>query len=390
MRAAYVCADAGVPVFGAKGAANHVRAILRALRRRGVEATLFAVRTGGDAPADLADMHVIPIDIPRSGDARERARAALAANVVTHRALTEAGPFDLVYERHALWSWSAMCAGAALGARTVLEVNAPLLEEQASARVLPSPRIAERAARRAFGCADALIAVSPAVGAWLDGFTEARGRVSVVANGVDAALFTPAQRPPEAFTVGFVGTLKPWHDLSTLVDGFARLAAARCDARLLVVGDGPRRAALEADLAARGLTNRATLTGAIDAAEVPGLLRRMSVGVAPYSAGQPFYFSPLKLYEYMAAGLPVLASRIGHLPDVVRDGVDGILTAPDDGAALGAALIGLADDPGHAARLGTAARARAVSELGWDAALVRILAAAGMGERRLADREDAA
>ena len=253
MRVAYVCADGGVPVFGTKGAANHVRAVVRALRRRGAEVTLFAARTGGAPPADLADMPLVRMPIPRGGDAEDRARAALAANAATRRVLADAGRFDLVYERHALWSWAAMRAGAALGARAVLEVNAPLLEEQARARVLPMPDAAAQAARRAFGRADALIAVSPAVAHWLEGFAEARGRVHVVANGVDVALFTPAAHPPAAFTVGFVGTLKPWHDLATLVDGFARLAAARSDARLLVVGDGPGRGALEADLVLRGL-----------------------------------------------------------------------------------------------------------------------------------------
>lgn len=385
MRVAYVCADAGVPVFGTKGASNHVRAVIRAMRRRGADVTLFAARIGSDAPADLGDLTVIPLDMPRGGDPEDRARAALAANAATRRRLADAGPFDLVYERHALWSWAAMRGGAASGARTVLEVNAPLLEEQARARALPMPKIAERAALRAFGAAHALVAVSPAVGDWLEGFTEARGRVHVVANGVDAALFRPAEHEPMAFTVGFVGTLKPWHDLPTLVAGFSRLAAVHPEARLLVVGDGPGRAALEADLAARGLSDRATLTGAVDAGDVPGLMRRMSVGVAPYSARQPFYFSPLKIYEYMAAGLPVIASRIGHLPEVVRAGVDGLLTAPDDGAALGAALIGLAENPALAARLGAAARGRAEAELGWDAAVARILVIAGLDRQ-----EDAA
>ncbi len=378
MRVAYVCADAGIPVFGCKGAANHVREVVRAFRRRGARVTLIAARTGGAAPADLAGVELHRIPIPEHGDAEDRARAALAANRVTRRLLAEAGPFDLVYQRHALWSWAAMRRTRATGAAHVLEVNAPLLEEQARTRVLPMPDTAERAARRAFAQADTLIAVSPAVAAYLEGFAEAQGRVHVVSNGVDARRFVPAAEPPARFTVGFVGTLKPWHDLATLVGAFALLVQTVPSARLLIVGDGPGRSALEAGLRSRGLMDHAVLTGAVAANEVPRLMHRMSVGVAPYSAGQPFYFSPLKLYEYMACGLPVVASRIGHLPEVVRDGTDGLLCPPDDSGSLAAALRRLALHPGQAARLGAAGRARAVADHGWDAVVGRILTLAGL------------
>ena len=384
MRIAYVCADAGIPVFGCKGAANHVREVVRAFRRRAARVTIMAARTGGAPPCDLADVELRRIPIPQYGDAEDRARTALATNRVTRRLVAEAGPFDLVYERHALWSWAAMRHASATGTASVLEVNAPLVEEQARARVLPMREVAERAAKRAFTNAGALIAVSPAVAAHLEGFAEARGRVHVVPNGVDAHRFAPPKRPVQPFTVGFVGTLRPWHDLATLVGAFALLLQTVPSARLMIVGDGPGRSALAADLAARGLTDRAILTGAVAADEVPGLMRRMSVGVAPYSATQPFYFSPLKLYEYMAASLPVVASQIGHLPEVVRNGTDGLLYQPDDPGGLAAALQVLALDPAYAARLGESGRARAVADHSWDAVVARILGLAGVESREAA------
>src|SRR5262249_53202779 len=82
---------------------------------------------------------------------------------------------------------------------------------------------------------------------------------------------------------------------------------------LLIVGDGPERPRLEADLCARGLRELTQFTGSVDSDEVPGLLASMEVAVAPYPKLASFYFSPLKVYEYMAAGLPIVASRIGQL-----------------------------------------------------------------------------
>jgi glycosyltransferase involved in cell wall biosynthesis len=102
----------------------------------------------------------------------------------------------------------------------------------------------------------------------------------------------------------------------------------------------------------------------------------MHVAVAPYSAGQPFYFSPLKIYEYMAAGLPVLASRVGDLPEVLEHGKLGRLADPDDPAALAHALEQLAKDPAMRARLGSSARAHVLAHRTWDAVAERLIAAA--------------
>jgi glycosyltransferase involved in cell wall biosynthesis len=118
-------------------------------------------------------------------------------------------------------------------------------------------------------------------------------------------------------------------------------------------------------------------TGGLHPADVPAQLHRMDVGVAPYPATEPCYFSPLKVYEYLAAGLPVVASRVGQLPAVLGpDGGEplGELVRPGDSAALAAALAGLRADVDRRRRLRTATRAAALERHTWSGVVRRSLA----------------
>lgn len=386
MRIAYVCADPGVPIFGTKGSSVHVRSVLEALVGLGARVELFVSRLGGPIPECLAHVPLHSLPRPAKGDPVARERAALAANAALARALAERGEFDLVYERYSLWSWAGMEHARATGAAGTLEVNAPLIDEQATHRTLVDRAGAEAVAARAFGAASALIAVSSGVAEWLERQTAARGRVRVVPNGVDPARFAARgpRRPARAegdgggFTVGFVGTLKPWHGLDLLVDAFARMHRARPQSRLLVVGDGPGRGELEADVRARGLTGAVTIAGAVGHDRVPDLLAAMDVAVAPYPDLQPFYFSPLKLFEYMAAGLPVVATRVGQVADVIEHGRTGLLCPPGNPAKLAAELEAVAAGPALGARLGAAARSAVCRRHSWDAAVREILDTAGL------------
>lgn len=384
IRVAQICADPGVPVFGTKGASVHMQAIARGFVRAGLDVTLFASRWDGEPPAELCAISRYELAPVPPGDAERRARAALAANQTLDEALAAAGPFDLVYERHALWAHAGMRHARRAGVPGVLEVNAPLLEEQARHRGgLPLPEEAERSARAAFADAAALVAVSPGVAAWLARFPETQGSVHVIPNGVDPDRFhdIPRRRPRAdgAVTIGFLGTLKPWHGLPTLIEAASLLRDRHGIAlRLLLVGDGPERTRIEAALAARGLDGATRLTGAVHPDAVPALLGAMDIAVAPYPAIAGFYFSPLKILEYMAAGLPVVASRVGHLAEMVRDGEDGLLCAPDDPAALAGAIARLARDRTLRRRLGAAARARVLRDHTWQSVVARVLALAGL------------
>lgn len=378
MRVAYVCTDRGVRVFGRRGSSIHVQEIVRRFLRDGHEVHLFATRLGGDVPRGLEDaiMHRLPA--PSTNDATQRAQAALDNNDILRTLLEQKGPFDLVYERHALWSYGAMEFARTSGVPSVLEVNAPLLEEQRRYRELVMPEVAEDAADRAFDAAGALVAVSEGLARFLARRPSANGRVHVVPNGVDPSRFAPrgSDRADASFTVGFVGTLKPWHAVDDLVNAFAQLVDTQPDARLMIVGDGPNRETLAQHVADHGIDNAVTFTGLIDPDDMPGILADMDVAVAPYPVLESFYFSPLKVFEYMASARAVVAARIGQLEGVITHGINGLLYEPGDVDGLARAIKYLHEAPEYRHSLGAAARRAVETRHTWDDVLLRIRALA--------------
>ncbi len=378
MRIAYICADPGVPVFGQKGSSVHVQEVICAMVRRGAHVELFATSIDGEVPVGLESVCVHPLPPIPKAERAAREQAALAANSELYATLEREGPFDLVYERYSLWSFAGLEYAKDRGLPGLLEVNAPLIEEQAEHRGLVDHASAERVAKLVFGTATALIAVSEEIVAYLGGYPTAGGRVHVVPNGVNPDRFPVGLKPsrpgrPGTFTVGFVGTLKPWHGLPILVEAFAMLHQRDPNTRLLIVGDGTERASLLESLSARQLLEAVYFTGAVVPSEVPGLLASMDVAVAPYPMLSHYYFSPLKVYEYMAAGLPVVASQIGQLENLIQDGLNGLLCPPGDPIALASALDRLRCEPKLRIHLGQAARETVLRYHTWDIIVQRIL-----------------
>lgn len=383
MRIAYICADPGVPVYGCKGSSIHVQAVIRSLLTLGARVELIAARLGGDPPPELEAVRLYRLPPLPKGEPAARELAALAVNHDLRAALDRAGAFDLIYERYSIWSFAAMEAAQGRAVPGLLEVNAPLIEEQALYRGLVNRVAAEQVAGRVFAAATRLIAVSDEVSAYLKSFPGTAARVQVLPNGVSPARFPVNLRPsrpgrPGEFTVGFVGSLKPWHGLEVLVEAFARFHRRRRKSRLLVVGSGPEQARMQTELTRRGLSQAAEFTGMVDPGEVPGLLASMDATAAPYPQVERFYFSPLKVYEYMAAGRATVASRVGQIAGLIEDGETGLLCPPGDPAALAAAFDRLHTEPELRRRLGQSARDKVLREHTWEANAWRILQLAGL------------
>ena len=117
-------------------------------------------------------------------------------------------------------------------------------------------------------------------------------------------------------------------------------------------------------------------TGTVPHDDVPGYLAAMDVGLVLASRDGRFHYSPLKLAEYLAAGVAVVAPRAGALPAQLHEGVDALLVTPGDRAELASALRLLRDDPTARERLGTAARSAAAEHWSWDRSVGAALAAA--------------
>ncbi len=170
--------------------------------------------------------------------------------------------------------------------------------------------------------------------------------------------------------------MKDWHGLPILAEAFTALHRHCPQARLSMIGDGPARAAMQETLEAHGLGAAVTWHGRVAPDQIPALLAELDVAVAPYPRLDTFYFSPLKVYEYMAAGLPVVASDLGQLRQLIRPGVNGLLCPPGDAAALADQLSVLAGQPQLRQRLGLAARQTVVEHHSWDRRVKDILALA--------------
>jgi glycosyltransferase involved in cell wall biosynthesis len=198
--------------------------------------------------------------------------------------------------------------------------------------------------------------------------------IPVISMGVDTEAFAPPGQPRDhAGPVRFLGVarLNRTKGHVHFLRALRRLLDEGVEAQYVVAGAGPEEPAIRAEIAALGLERRVEMLGAIPQDEV---LRRLHAAdclvLTSYGAGEA---APVAVMEAMATGLPVICSVIGGTADMIEDGHDGLLVPQQDESAIAAAARGVARDPALRARLGAAARQRAVAEFDYRQKAARLL-----------------
>ena len=218
------------------------------------------------------------------------------------------------------------------------------------------------------------ITVSQDLDAYLnDAIGVSAKRRSLIANGVDTDAFSPAQgtlpavpgcpfTPGQHWLVGTVGRLQTVKNQPLLARAFVQMVQTHPEVadhvRLVIVGEGPLRPAIEGILASAGLQHLAWLAGARD--DVAAIMRTLNCFALPSQAEG----TSCTLQEAMACGLPVVATAVGGTPDLVEEGVTGYLVPSEDEAALAQALWRCYSNPDAMQAFGQTARARALANFG--------------------------
>ena len=288
------------------------------------------------------------------------------------------GDVDFVYQRHSQYNDTGCRLANHLGVPLALEVNDLVSEwsRELGSR-LHLPRRAEDAERKQIGSADLVACVSEVLAERVKSLELSTGRVIVNANGVDMDRFHPGVDGSSIretlgirgdTVVGWTGTFGPWHGIDTLTDIIVDVAR-RSDSRVhfLLVGEGPLRKPLEDRVQAEGLRDVLTVTGAVPHEAMPQYLAACDILVSPH--GRPktgrFIGSPTKIFEYMAMGKGIVASRLEQIGEILDHERTALLCEPENVAAFSEALQGLVTDVALRERIGHNAFCDAVGHHSW-------------------------
>jgi glycosyltransferase involved in cell wall biosynthesis len=284
------------------------------------------------------------------------------------------------YQRHCRFAIAGALLSSRLKVPLILEYNGP--EGWVAEHWDPTPfrswiRLCEEVSLR---CATRIIVVSEALREELSERGVPAERIRVNPNGVDPDYFYPGRGrdsgrrelgvKPEEVLVGFAGSFSLWHGIEILEQAIVRLLSnrQRCRLRFVLMGNGLLHGEMRSALAAYESTGEVIFTGSLPSNKVVEYLDACDILVSPHIPmpdGSRFFGSPTKLFEYMAMGKGIVASRLEQLAEVLEHDRTALLVTPGDVDELAKAILDLAVNPEKREALGAAARRAAVERHSW-------------------------
>ncbi len=291
----------------------------------------------------------------------------LPAFVRLYRAWREFRP-DVIYERYNLNLLAGVWLARLTRTPLLLEVNAPLAEERARFGGLGLGWLAREIEASIWERADRVLPVSEVLGTYCTKSGVRRGRIAVIPNaidpdcydGIDSEAAKRALGLSGRIVLGFSGFMREWHGLDSVVEALAQPDLPP-NVHVLLLGDGPARAAMEQRAAALGVGDRLTFTGIVPREELGRHVAAFDIALQPKAVA---YASPLKLFDYMAAGKAIVAPNQANIRELVSHEKSALLFDPQQKNAMLEAILRLAQDTALRRRLGAGAR-RQIDERGF-------------------------
>lgn len=358
------------------GAASHINGFINAAHQLGAQISLVS----NDQIAGLDETRT-PVKIiwPKPIGSTRAAFDIYNNLLFTNEAtlLIEGARPDFIYQRYSRFSWA--------GVEASLRTRRPLFLEYNGSEVwvgrywdrVGSLGLLERYERLNLKTAARIFVVSEVERRNLLRVGIEDEKIVVNPNGVDAERFQPniggerirreLEIEDDETLVGFVGTFGPWHGVLALAEAI-KLVPRAARVRFLLVGSGALRGEVERRLREAGAEQRVILTGAVEHERVPQLLDACDVLVSPHvplEDGSEFFGSPTKLFEYMAMGKGIVASRLGQIGDVLKDEETALLVEPGNARELCEAIMRLTESRSLSEQLGAAARREAIAQHTW-------------------------
>ena len=384
-RVVYLRATPG-PGTQAGGAASHIKGVVEALRGLGVELEIIS----NDAIAGFATDGKGFTVIPPETIGGTRALFDIHNNLVFSRAavpLIERAQPDFIYQRYARFSWVGVAAAVHTGRPLFLEYNGSEVWVGKHWDRVGSLALLERYEQLNLQAAARIFVVSAVERKNLLARGVAAEKIILNPNGVDVQLFQPFVGGAGmreilgvnelSLVAGFVGTFGPWHGVVELAKAIKKIPES-VPLQFLFVGSGSLRGEVERLLQAERESGRVIFTGTVAHDSVPMYLDACDILVAPHvplADGSDFFGSPTKIFEYMAMGKAIVASRLGQIGEVLSDDETALLVTPGNADELASAIVRLIDSDGLRARLGENARRAAMHEHTWTHNAERVLQA---------------
>jgi glycosyltransferase involved in cell wall biosynthesis len=372
------------PGTQAGGAASHIKGVVQGLVELGAD--VEAISNDRISGFDENNLRLRVIEPVSSGSSR--AIFDINNNLNFTRQLLpllEQSAPDLIYQRYARFSWAGVVAA--------LQTRRPLFLEYNGSEVwvgkhwdrVGKLELLERYERLNLEAATRIFVVSDVERRNLEKRGIEPGKIIINPNGVDPSIFHPNTGgrelrtklglPRDDAVVGFVGTFGPWHGVLVLAEAI-KTVVRDLSVSFLLIGSGSLHAEVQQILVNETRDRRVMFTGPVNHNEVPRFLDACDILVSPHvplADGSEFFGSPTKLFEYMAMGKAIVASRLGQIADLLDDGKTALLVEPGDPVELASAIQRLAESAELRQKLGANARESVVQKHTWKHNAQRVL-----------------